>query len=589
MKPMLLIAKNNELELATMNPIIKAQLSTFREMNPNENLSESDLFEVMSVFSIENGILGENIDPFKAHLKGTEFGIDGVAVLIQGTLCSDVDEAMEILSHGKNHTSEFHFFQSKTSDSLDYGNISKFLDAVYDFFTSEALVKSVQLENLVEVKDAIYASAAKTSPSLRCYYCTTGTGQVSDVIQQLIEANKARLSELNIFNDIHIECVGAKIIQNGFRSATNSSSAKLNFQKAITMPYHEKVDEAYIGYVPASEILAIALGEPDQEGQRHINRTLFYDNVRDFNPDSEINKSIISELELGDNASFVFKNNGITIVSKSIDRKGDIFSLEDYQIVNGCQTTNILNCIRDKAETISVPLRLIGCSDTDFVSSIIMGTNRQNEVREDQFWAMLPFMKDLEEYCAAQSVDARIFIERRDNQYRDTSIERTRIFRPSDLMKVAAAMFFYQPHRAARDHRGIRKEFSKRIFSNNHNVELYHLSALSLYKFDYLIRSGKVDRSRVIFRFYALYALVKRYWNTPDVLDASSKSQKKVKDAVFAVINDNDKFAVQIEEVASHLERIITESGITSREKIRDYIRTESVVDEFTHRLFTSK
>lgn len=571
-----------------MNPIIKAQLKTFTEMNTNEDLNEPDLFEVMSIFALENGVLGENIDPFKAHLRGSEFGIDGIAISIQGSLCTDIDEAMEILSLGKNHTSEFHFFQSKTSSSLDYGNISKFLDAVYDFFTDQSLVKGEQIESLAEVKDAIYAYAAKTSPSLRCYYCTTGTGQTSEVIQSLIDSNKARLAELNIFNEIHIECVGAKVIQDGFRSATNSSSAKLNFHKAITMPQHDKVEEAYIGYVPASEILEIALGEPDQEGIRHVNRTLFYDNVRDFNPDSDINKSIISELERGDYPSFVFKNNGITIVSKSIDRKGDLFSLEDYQIVNGCQTTNILAHAREHSAEISVPLRLIGCSDPDFVSSIIVGTNRQNEVREDQFWAMLPFMKDLEEYCASQTVDTRIYIERRDNQYRDVSIERTRIFRPSDLMKVAAAMFFFQPHRAARDHRGIRKEFSNRIFSDKHNVVLYHLSAFALYKFDYLIRSGKVDRSRVIFKFYALYALVKKHWNTPDILDASTKSQKKLTDAVFEIVMDNEQFATHIEEVANHLENIIAEAELTSREKIRDYIRNESVVNEFTQRL-TSK
>jgi hypothetical protein len=569
-----------------MNPIIKAQLDTFKEKNPNPTFTDSDFFEVMSIFSLENGILGENIDPFRAHLKGDEFGIDGVAISIQGTLCTDADEADDILSVGKNHTSDFRFYQSKTSDSLDYGNIGKFLDAVYDFFTSKKLAKGTQLENLIEVKDKIYDKAAKTSPSLRCYYCTTGSGQVSDVIQQLITTNKNRLIELNIFDQIHIECVGARIIQNGFRSATNSSSAKLNFQKAITMPTHEKVDEAYIGYVPASEILAISLGEPDAEGIRHINRALFYDNVRDFNPDSEINKSIISELESGDNASFVFKNNGITVVSKSIDRKGDIFTIEDYQIVNGCQTTNILAHIRDKAEGLSVPLRLIGCSDVDFVSSVIIGTNRQNEVKEDQFWAMRPFMKDLEEYCSSQSGDNKIFIERRDNQYRDISIERTRIFKPSDLMKAAAAMFFYQPHRAARDHRGIRSEFSNRIFTDGHNVELYHIAALALYKFDFLVRTSKVDRSRVIFRFYALYALFREHWKTPNILDAPPKSQKNVRNAVIAVLNDNDKFSAQIEEVAGHLEQIISEADITTREKIRDYIRTESVVVEFSRRLF---
>ncbi|HIF9259862.1 TPA: AIPR family protein [Photobacterium damselae] len=572
-----------------MNPIVKAQLKTFKEMNPNENMDDSTIFEVMSIFSIENGVLGENIDPFRAHLKGSEFGIDGVAISIQGSLCTDTDEAAEILALGKNHSSEFHFFQSKTSDKLDYGEISKFLDAIYDFFTEQHHISGEQLENLVEVKEAIYAAAAKTSPSLKCYYCTTGSGQVSDVIQQLIDTNKTRLNELNIFNSISIECIGAKVIQNGFRSATNSSSAKLKFQKAVTLPDHDNVDEAYIGYVPASEILEIALSEPDQEGIRRINRALFYDNVRDFNPDSEINKSIIDELKAGDFSSFVFKNNGITVVSNTIERKGDIFSLEDYQIVNGCQTTNILAHVSEQAEGIYVPLRLIGCSNTDFIASVIIGTNRQNEVREDQFWALKPFMKDLEEYCASQNSESRIYIERRDNQYRDISVERTRILRPSDLMKVAAAMFFYQPNRAARDHRGIRKEFSDKIFSEDHNVELYHVAALALYKFDYLVRTGKVDRTRVIFRFYALYALVRKYWKTPDILDSSPKTQKKVTQAVLEILNENDKFSTHIEDVAIQLEAIISESGITTREKIRDFIRTESVAEEFTQRLFPLK
>ncbi|WP_279499451.1 AIPR family protein [Aeromonas veronii] len=512
-----------------INPIIRAQIKTFREMNPHEEMNDSELFEVMSIFSIENGVLGENIDPFKAHLKGDEFGIDGVAISIQGKLCTDVDEAAEILSIGKNHSSEFHFYQSKISDNLDYGEISKFLDAVYDFFTEQKLIKGDQIECLFDVKGEIYNAAAKTSPALKCYYCTTGSGSISELINRLIQTNKIRLNELNIFSSVLIECVGAKVIQNGFRSATNSTSASINFQKAITMPLHESVDEAYIGYVPASEILKIALGEPDQDGIRHINRSIFYDNVRDFNPDSDINKSIIAELEAGGHESFVFKNNGITVVSKSIDRKGDIFNLEDYQIVNGCQTTNILSHIHDNVDKISVPLRLIGCSNTDFISSIIIGTNRQNEVREDQFWALLPFMKDLEEYCAAQSGEDRIFIERRDNQYRDISVERTRILRPSDLMKVAAAMFFFQPHRAARDHRGIRKEFRNKIFSKSHNVELYHVAALALYKFDFLLRTSKIERSRGIFRFYILYALVRKHWDQPTLLEAPPQKSKSIK------------------------------------------------------------
>lgn len=264
----------------TMNPIIKAQLNEFKKSNPDHAGSEADIFEVMSLFAVENGILGENIDPFKAHLKGHEFGLDGIAILIQGELCTDADEASAVLAAGRNHTSEFHFFQSKTSDKMDYGDVSKFLDAVYDFFTDLSLLSGQQIEDLSEVRDAVFTSATKSNPSLKCYYCTTGTNQISEPIKKLIDASKERLEALSVFENVSIQTVGAKEIQEGFRAATNSTSATVNFPKAITLPDHKKVDQAYIGYVSADQILAMSLDDVDGDGIQHIRRNVFYDNVR---------------------------------------------------------------------------------------------------------------------------------------------------------------------------------------------------------------------------------------------------------------------------------------------------------------------
>lgn len=234
-----------------------------------------------------------------------------------------------------------------------------------------------------------------------------------------------------------------------------------------------------------------------------------------------------------------------------------------------------------------MPLRLIGSSDPDFISKIIIGTNKQNEVREDQFWALLPFMKDLEIYCSGQDGDERILIERRDNQYRDVAIERTRIMKPSDLMKVAAAAFFFQPNRAARDHRGIRKEFADRIFLADHSVELYHVAALALYKFDYLVRTARVPRSHVINKFYALYALVRQFWDTPNILEAKPKDQLTVRNRLMEVILDNDVYAAHIEKVSDRISSLIETSSVKTREQVRDLIRTESFSDSFSKSYFS--
>lgn len=562
-----------------MNPIIQAQLKSFKQMNPNGYKNDAEAFEVMSIFAVENGILGENIDPFKIHLKGEEFGVDGIAVNIQGTLCTDEDEAESVLAVGKNHAAAFHFFQSKTSENMDYGDVGKFLDSVYDFFTDMKLLSGEQIEDLASAKNTVFETATKSNPELLCYYCTTGSGEISSPIKTLIESNKERLESLNIFSVISIHCLGAKDIQNGFRAATNSISTTINFPNAIVMPAHEKVDEAFIGYISADQLLEMVLGEEDAKGKRHVIRSVFYDNVRDFNPQSEINQAIIKELVSGDYSSFVFKNNGITAVAKTVSRKRDAFTLTDFQIVNGCQTTNILSHVQDHAKEIMVPFRVIGCSDSDFVSTIIIGTNKQNEVREDQFWALLPFMKDLEIFCFGQEGDAKILIERRENQYRDIAAERTRVMRATDIMKAAAAFFFHQPHRAARDHRGIRKEFSDKIFLPDHSVELYHAAALALYKFEYLIRSSKIDRARSIYKYYALFALSIKFWPTGNILGAPKKTQRKFYQDVMSIIQDADEFSAHVEDVSKKMDKIISKASLKNREQVRDYIRAESVVE----------
>ena len=455
-----------------MHPVIKAQLEEFSDTHSQESLSQSEYFEVFSIHSIENGLMGLSIDPFGAHLEASEFGIDGISIILQGELCTDADQAATTLAIGKNHSVEFHFFQSKSSEHYDYGDITKFLDAVVDFFEEGSLAQSSQIEDLRNCKNLIYSSPTKRNPSLRCFFSTTGTGEISVPVKKLIDANTKRLEEMSIFSEIEIAVHGAKSLQDGYRSATNSISATFEFPRAITLPEHPSVDEAFIGVVSASELLKLAVlpgANPDED---KINRAVFYDNIRDFNPQSEINQAILTELEEGSEESFVFKNNGVTVVAREISRKSDTYHLEDYQIVNGCQTTNLLFLARDKAQSVDVPLRLIGSRDSDFVSTIIIGTNKQNEVRDDQFWALLPFMKDLEEYCRAQPGDRLILIERRENQYRDVKVERTRIFKPAELMKAITATYLGRPNRAARDYRGVRRDFKEEIFQPSHNVEL---------------------------------------------------------------------------------------------------------------------
>ncbi len=572
-----------------MNPIIKAQLSEFTAQNTGILSKETDYFEAFSIFSVLTGLYGHNIVPFRAHLKGEEFGLDGVAILVQGEICTDTDEVEAVQSIGKNHDIEFQFFQSKTSESLDYGSIAKFLDAVYDFFTTNSLVRSDQISDLLAAKDLILSRATKKSPALKCHYCCTGSGELSSEIENLISQNEEKLRLLSIFSDVSLQVYGAAPLRDGYRSATSSIESKINFPKVQTLPTHDKVNQAFIGYVSGDQLLKAAKAKDLIDGVREISRTIFFDNVRDFDPDSDINKSILAELNSGDLSSFVYKNNGVTIVAKKITRTNDDFTIEDYQIVNGCQTTNILARVSADVSKIHIPLRIIGSTDQDFVSSIIVGTNKQNKISDDQFWALLPFMKDLEEYCKAQPDEKVIYVERRDNQYRGLPIERTRLIRPSDLMKSVAAMYFFQPHRAARDHRGIRDEFKDRIFLPNQSLELYHLAALCFYRFDLMVRTGKVDRKHSLYKFYCIFSLTRKFSNkSSDILNSGEKKFKDMYNGVLDIVMDTEKFVTHINDVSLALDELSLDSATAkSREQVRDQIRSESFFEKFSSQYFS--
>jgi len=319
-----------------MNPVVKAQLEQFKNINPVEGFTESEYFEVHSIFSIMNGYLNDNIDPFEMHLKGNEFGIDGCGITVQGELIADDDGAEAAMINNKDSEVSFTFLQSKRSEGFDYGDISKFFDAVYGFFKGDMLGESDQLDALIYAKDKIYQSALKKNPNLVCFFVSTGKYNPIERIEKLIEANRARFNDLNLFDKVLIELFDAKMIQEAYRAATSSNSQDIEFTKCQTMPDHPHVEQAYIGYIKADQILKLATNRSDVDEFSLINQTVFFDNIRDFNPRSKINEGIIGEIRNGDKLGFVFRNNGVTVVAKKINRTGDRFRIDDYQIVNGC-------------------------------------------------------------------------------------------------------------------------------------------------------------------------------------------------------------------------------------------------------------
>jgi len=123
-----------------------------------------------------------------------------------------------------------------------------------------------------------------------------------------------------------------------------------------------------------------------------IMKSAFIDNVRDFQGENPVNVDIARTIKEGHFDQFVLRNNGITIVAKNIRPTSNQYLLEDYQIVNGCQTSHVIYenraLIRD---TLLVPIKLIHTEDEDVAQAIIKSTNKQTLVDENDLLAFTPY------------------------------------------------------------------------------------------------------------------------------------------------------------------------------------------------------
>lgn len=230
-----------------------------------------------------------------------------------------------------------------------------------------------------------------------------------------------------------------------------SSNITKNFEKfssycAIKHNYSShNVKESYIGTIPFEEYKKLIVDE--KTGNI---RNVFEDNVRYFNEEYKINKQIKSTIENGDIDKFILLNNGITIVTKKLSTSANYLTLEDYQIVNGCQTSHILYQCRSHPQinNLWITLKIIYTENQDIANDITTATNSQTEVSFEALQSLLKFHRDLENYYLSTSYkvgaeEIKLYYARQEGKYdKDKNVPyKSRIISMKDQVKSFSAMF----------------------------------------------------------------------------------------------------------------------------------------------------
>lgn len=493
-----------------MDIVTKNLLKAFqKEEGFPEDIEESILFENFSNFCVIAKEYSEEFSIEDVSVgEGYDIGIDGIGIIVNGDLVNTVEEIDDLASRNKYVEAEFIFIQSKRSSKFDGAEIGTFLFGVRNVFETEPkLPINGKVQHKIKLINTIYEKSGlfkRGNPSCRLYYVTTGKWQDDKYLNAKIDADVKLMEDMNIFKNISFIPIDASELQKLYNHAQNSIVKTINFDNKITIPEIPGVRESYIGILPVSELLKLV---EDDSGS--ILRGLFYDNVRDFQGDNEVNNEIQQTIQSDDKDLFVLLNNGITIVAENIIKTGDKFNIEDFQVVNGCQTSHVLFNNREHVtNAMHVPIKLIVSDNDDVKNKIIKATNRQTQVKNEELAALTDFQKSLEEYYNAFPEDHRLYYERRSQQYRSVpGIEKIRIVTISTQIRTFSSMFLNEPHRASRFYGTLLGSVRNKIFINGHDFIGYYVSAFANYRLDYLLRRKLIDNRYRPFRYHMLMIL----------------------------------------------------------------------------------
>lgn len=279
----------------------------------------------------------------------------------------------------------FVFIQADRSQSFDTSKIGNIIFAVREFFSENPkLPRTTRLTELAKITVAIYNQSPKfkrSNPSCHLFYATTGQWRGEHVLDERRKSGIAELQSESIFGSVEFDCVGADVLQKLYRQAKNAVARDFTFSNHAAAPEIPGVNEAYLGFIPATEFLSIITNDDGE-----IMRGIFESNLRDFQgPSNLVNNAIKDTLASDHKARFVLMNNGVTIIARVLRRTANKFHIEDFQIVNGCQTSNVLFDFEGNTDDVMVPLRLISSDDDEVIQSVVTLQINKHSYPENNF------------------------------------------------------------------------------------------------------------------------------------------------------------------------------------------------------------
>lgn len=537
-----------------MNRIQSSYVNEFAVQYGLQDIAESEKFEKFTGYCFlyetwgQDTITNENLDNIKIG-NGNDWGIDNIIILVNNNLISQISELDYYISTKQKISVRIILIQAKTASSLDIGELSKFLKGSRDVLSyindknTKLPPKNEKLAEKLAIINKIYDQATQfaredaiTKPRYHLYYVIGGENTNDPNAASSISETETFINTFNLIDDFKCTIVGASDICNIYSNSKSALTRNIEVTQELKMPAVKEIVESHLCLLPFSEFRKLIIDENDT-----IIKSIFEDNVRDFQGDKNpVNQAIDKTIKEGQIKLFTALNNGITVIAKNMKYVGTKMELEDYQIVNGCQTCHVLYDNRNLPgiDNLLLTVKIISSTDKDIRDKIIVANNSQTAVQREQLTSLLQAQRNIEEYYKVQNNFTKLYYERRSKQYRycQEQISADRVITIPYQIMAFVSMILGEPHLTSNYYGKLIDTFNgengrQKIFDSKQNPAYYYMSALASYYRDKLLSAYKIRQELRYVKHHLLYALR---------LTVISKSQPKLNS------NNSEKYCDEV-------------------------------------------
>ena len=377
--------KERMLHLAQRNPSAKLDPNDYRRLyyylaaQKITSLYDDELFEKMDI--VDNNLTGKQEELLDAYMV--------------------LDVGDEI------HLKLFQFkFTEKWDGGISTKELYAFVDRMNRVFQRGDLQDERTLEAFKEVRLALEEARKANKKAKRtcvhCYYIVNGqnvsptdAGKVQEIrdVFSHDRQNYGFFFETYGGVDLYELCAFGRI-------PIQDETLELNYDMGDRSFLHHNIgtnpngmpEQVLVGFVNVNQLIRLV--------DRYGNNELFEKNVRLFlGAGKEVNRKIIETVTSNQSAWFGFMNNGVSITSDTVvvdsvpSGKKVKLSLNNMQIINGCQTVNALYHAKYNPElkdsfqgNSNVMVRIYQVDskkNRPFLDALIIATNSQNAIRPE--------------------------------------------------------------------------------------------------------------------------------------------------------------------------------------------------------------